>query len=616
MCGLVGGIWRDGVGPDRSVARLALDCIAHRGPDAESALFADGLFLGHQRLSIIDLDVRSTQPMTRGALTIVYNGEIYNYRALRSGLEARGVAFRTESDTEVILAAFELDGRAALQGFEGMYAFALWDAASRRLTLARDRFGEKPLVYLHDSDRFLFSSEVQGVQNLAGDSTLVGDKTSLSQYFRFTYYPAPLAPFHGMRQLEPGCWVELDVAGWSLDGGRHYKLTPQARPGIGFDAAKKELRQRLEASVDARLTASDVPVATFLSGGLDSSIVATLAARQAGRISAYSVAFPEDPDFDESGYARLVAAGLPQVDHHVIDVTENALMEFVSSTLATIGEPYADSSIIPTAFLCAKVEEKVILGGDGADEIFAGYGVYDAITTSARLPAWLRRVVNALPSHPNPVSIANPRLRALALAKSHIAPTLQQEYLSWRSYASADDLRALGLPATDLPDPLRWIETAPMHDLRQLLAADISFNMAADMLKKVDLASMQHGVEVRAPYLDSGLVEFALSLPAEFLISGRTRKHILREAFRDDLPPAILGRRKQGFLLPLRTWFKTGRIRDELDALARDSAILDSGAILRLAEQHATGRRDNASLLWSIYVFLKWVERHPDIDFL
>ena len=378
----------------------------------------------------------------------------------------------------------------------------------------------------------------------------------------------------------------------------------------GFNDAVAELQQRLRTAVSQRIAASDVPVAVFLSGGVDSSVVAMLAADAGPHgLHAYSIAFPGVPAFDESPYARLVAQGLPNVRHTVIDVEEKTLSRFTERTLSLLGEPFADASIIPTSYLCSKVEEKVILGGDGADEIFAGYGVYSAMRTSARMPPWLKRIVAKAPKLKNPAAITNPLIRAAALFRSHLCQTPVEEYASWRTYGTAEDISALGINLSADTPLRRLIGDTPLESLRDIQVVDIAFNMPNDMLKKVDLASMQHGLEVRLPYLDSGLVAFALDLPERYLIRWRERKRILRAAFKHRLPPAILKRRKQGFLLPIRKWFRDGTIRDELADLGRRQTLLNGEILERLIKEHGRGDRDNSVLLWTSYVFLKWQER-------
>lgn len=606
MCGILGCIDR-GAASDRADFAAALDLLRHRGPDADGIYEKPPALLGHRRLSIIDLDARANQPFRLGPLTITYNGEIYNFKEVRRDLQQAGYSFRTESDTEVIIAAFRHEGLACLDSFEGMFAFAVWDEDCGKLTLVRDRFGEKPLYYYHDRDRFLFASEIAPLEALVGRDRLELDQDALGLYFQFSYIPAPFAPYRNMRQLEPAAWLELDAADWSVRRGRYYALRPQDR-AFSAKEAETELRDRLDRSIRLRLSASDVPVATFLSGGVDSSIISVLAAAATPqRIHAYSIAFPEDPEFDESPFARLVADNCPGIDHTVIDVTESRLKDFTEKVLGSIAEPYADASLIPTAYLCSHVEEKVVLGGDGADEIFAGYGVYEAMQTSARIPLWVKRIARALPSPRNPHAIKTPRLRAAALFRDHLGLTALDEYLSWRCYVSQRHLEQLGFGGGG--DARRAIGDHDLGTLKGLLALDIRFNLPNDMLKKVDRASMQYGLEVRLPYLDRGLVEFALGLPDDLLIGHGERKHILRSAFRNHLPDPIFTRIKQGFLLPIRRWFKAGRIREELLDLAETDSTLDCKSIQRFAQQHSAGRYDHSMLLWTVFVFLSWNAR-------
>ncbi len=606
MCGIIGGAHRHTRLAHERISN-ALSSLRHRGPDAEGIYEHDNLFLGHRRLSIIDLDLRANQPMRVGPLVISFNGEIYNYRQVRADLQKLGFSFTTESDTEVIAVAFQHEGLRCLERFEGMFAFAIWNETTRVLSLARDRFGEKPLLYYYDNERFYFASEMQALECLIGRNNLTVDDDAIRLYFQFTYIPAPRTPYRNMQQLLPGSWLELDTKNWNLGTGTYYALKPQPS-SISKKKAIAELRTRLTDSVKLRLAAADVPVATFLSGGIDSSIITALAAQYSpGGVRAYSIGFPEDHGFDEAPYARMVAARYPQIRHTVIDTTENTLLDFIEKTISRLAEPYADASIIPTAFLCSKVEEKVILGGDGADEIFAGYGVYAAMRASQRIPSPLKSLLRAIPAPGNPAAIRNPKLRALALFRSHLGTTELDEYLSWRSYCSAADLKALSLKGNDIANVL--LGNPNLSSLSDLLAFDIQWNLPNDMLKKVDLASMQHSIELRAPFLDRGLVEFALSLPEDFLIHGKERKHILRETFRDLVPEPILTRRKQGFLMPIRRWFKDGTLRQQLIDMLDNRCPLDKVAVNRFLSEHRAGTHDHSALLWSCYVFLKWSYR-------
>jgi asparagine synthase (glutamine-hydrolysing) len=607
MCGILGAAGAACGGIDADALAGALDLIRHRGPDAAGSWRGDGVVLGHRRLAIVDLDARAGQPMVRGDVVVAFNGEIYNFRVLRDELASLGHRFETSSDTEVLAAAWQQWGRACLSRLEGMFAFAIWDGGSRTLTLARDRFGEKPLFWQRHDGGLMFASEVPPLVRLCKDD-VAEDAAAIGLYFLFSYIPAPYAAFRDLRQLEPGCWIEWSAGG--MTQGRYYSLPgPGAQDAGGGDyaAACGELRERLARAVRERVETADVPVATLLSGGIDSSIITVLAADVAKRpLPAYSLGFPEDPEFDESDYARAVAAHCPSLDHRVIAASERVLLDFSASVFDRLGEPFADSSLLPTAYLCAHIEEKVVLGGDAADELFAGYGTYPAIVRGASLPGWLRRLLTALPRHANPHAIAHPRLRAAALFHCHLRNDAVDSYLSWRTYAEPAILAGLGLDMSGQALMRERLGSAGSGCLRDIQVLDLEFNLPNDMLKKVDYASMLNSIEVRLPYLDSGLAHWALSLPDEFRMSGGVRKRILRDAFADLLPDAILARGKKGFLLPIRSWFRAGRLRDELAAMLEGQSAFDSRAVGAIMARHAAGAADDSVFLWALYVYLRW----------
>lgn len=613
MCGILGGVVRDGAVPDPREVEVALSLIAHRGPDAQGFCHGQNWFMGHRRLSILDLDPRANQPMRHRKLLITFNGEIYNFRELRRELEQRGHTFGTTSDTEVLLSAYAEYGPACLDRLEGMFAFAILDEERGMLFLARDRFGEKPLFYFNDGRSFLFCSEVPPIEALLTPSRLEESPEAIGLYFLYSYIPAPHAPYRNMRQLEPGSWLEFDVARWTERAGRYFDLgteTAASRIAPSYGEAVECLRHLLRQSVQLRLAASDVPVATFLSGGIDSSIITVLASEASSHpLSAYSVTFPDDPDFDESEYAQAVARRLPGVRHQVIPVREQDMIEFVRNTASVMGEPFADASLIPTAFLCSHVQEKVILGGDGADELFAGYGVYPALQLSHRLPVWLKRLIYALPGPTNPITVRNRSLRAFALFRQHLGSGPLEEYLSWRQYEMPDFLESLGLMLGARDDVLARLAYLRSGKLRGFQVADIEFNLPNDMLKKVDCASMFHSLEVRLPYLDRDLVRYVLALPDAFKMKGRLRKRILRDAFGELLPPEVLSRGKQGFLLPLRSWFKNGQLCHDLTELVAEQTLFNHTVIKAMLADHRIGKKDNSIFLWTLYMYLMWRRR-------
>jgi asparagine synthase (glutamine-hydrolysing) len=350
----------------------------------------------------------------------------------------------------------------------------------------------------------------------------------------------------------------------------------------------------------------------LLSGGIDSSIVTILAAQASNQpMSVYSLGFPEDRDFDETDFARAVTATLPNVRHHIIEATEDRVLRFADEVLDRLGEPYADASILPTSLLCSQIEEKVALGGDAADELFAGYGTYPAIVAGAQLSAPVRRLLGLLPCHPNPPAIRNQYLRAAALFHRHLRATPLQSYLSWRSYADMDVLAALGIDTSAAAGFSATMDHSGATSLRDVQALDLAFNLPNDMLKKVDHAAMFHGLEVRLPFLDSKLVHWALGLPDEYRLSGLMRKRILRDAFADVLPEMVLTRGKMGFLLPIRRWFREGKLRDEVDAMLGVQTVLDRKVARFVLSEHAAGRADHSVLLWAMYVYLRWLDMIP-----
>lgn len=610
MCGILGIAGEYAASIDEDSFNDALDLIRHRGPDGAAVWGQPGIRLGHRRLAIIDLARQADQPMQRDKLAIVFNGEIYNYRELRTELSALGYPFSTTSDTEVLLHAWKQWGPKCLLRLEGMFAFALWDGEQCKLYLARDRYGEKPLFVHETKDGIAFASELPPLIRLAGGE-LKENKSATGLFFLYSYIPAPFGAFKGVSQLEPGSWIE-----WTAQNGtnrhRYYDLQSAiaisaSQPQPAYGEACRVLRTMLRDAVRKRLETADVPVASLLSGGIDSSIITILAAQASNQpLSVYSMGFPKDPGFDETEFAKAVTSTLPNVRHHVVEATEDRVLNFADAVLARLGEPYADASILPTSLLCSQIEEKVVLGGDGADELFAGYGIYPAILTGAKLPVPLRRLLSLVPRHANPSAISSPLFRAAALFHRHLRATPLRSYLSWRSYADTDVLTALGIDTSAAAGFSTTLSLSGVASLRDVQALDLAFNLPNDMLKKVDYAAMFHGLEVRLPFLDSRLVHWSLGLPDEYRLSGGKRKRILRDAFADVLPEMVLKRGKMGFLLPLRRWLREGRLRNELDELLCEQTILDRKVARSLLNDHVSGRADHSVILWSIYVYLKW----------
>lgn len=604
MCGLF-GVFGSGAEYYTARAGFASRALAHRGPDAEGVWTGEGVLLGHRRLSILDLSTRANQPMRRGPLRIVFNGEIYNFQVLRRDLEAKGEVFETNSDTDVLLAGLAREGIDFLNRAEGMFAFALHDERDRSLLLARDRYGEKPL-YVHETrGRVIFASELAGIEALS-EKPLEEDADAIALLFRLSYIPAPLSALEGTSQLEPGSWRRYS-ADIGRSDGRYYELPRPPLTKLGYAEACEAVREGLRSSVDLRLKTADVPVATLLSGGLDSTIVTLLAHRLSSKpVTAYSLSFPDEPAFDEGAFASEAAQGAPGLDHRVVPARVDDLLSFTDRLFSTLSEPLADASLVPTAYLVSHIEEKVVLGGDGADEVYAGYGTYASMRASARLPAALKRLLLHVPPHRAPSRIRNPLLRAAALFHSNLAMDPVAEYLLWRSYARPSDLALLDLDR-DVTDILHTgVQDVAGGTLRDVQIADISFNLPNDMLRKVDIAGMAFGVEARLPYLDREVVHFALSTPDNFRMRSGVRKRILRDAFADLVPPSILARRKMGFLMPIRQWMSGGPMRDAVLDLGRSQTRFDPAVIERLLLEHSRGLADHSVLLWALYVYFRW----------
>jgi asparagine synthase (glutamine-hydrolysing) len=558
MCGIAGI-----VSPGRPAASLTAAvgrmCVAlrHRGPDGTGTYVADGIALGHARLAIIDLSQTGQQPMTNedGSLHLVVNGEIYNYRRLRADLQERGHALHSHSDSEVVLHLYEEYGDDCLQYLQGMFTLALWDGPRRRLLLARDRFGIKPLYVAQQGEALYFASELLALGR-GGAATEI-DPQALYAYMALSYIPGPMSVFRGVRKLLPA--ERIVWANGQLQ--RDVYWTPQSVPVPSARAhAAEALAQRLDASVQAHLV-SDVPVAAFLSGGVDSSTVVAMAQRHA-KMETFCVSFP-DSGLDEAPIARSVALHLGTKHHEVMLYLDPAPL--LSQAVACMDEPFADSSALPTFAVCRAAREvaKVVLSGDGGDEVFGGYtGRYRVAALQAilpgpgrlagvlrRLPPWRSGRRNALPTMLNLASL--PDVERF-VAERQITTAWDRAALFGTAQHAGGEQRLREVPTTAIRQAMDW------HPVHRALWIDIATSLPDDMLTKVDRTSMAHGLEVRVPLLDHYLVEFALSLPPAWLVSPWPveGKRLLRDVASPLLPPRILNRPKQGFAVPLNDWLR------------------------------------------------------------
>jgi asparagine synthase (glutamine-hydrolysing) len=595
--------------------------IARRGPDGQGEWSGAAgewhVALGHRRLAIVDIG-GGVQPMSTAdrSAHLTYNGELYNFLDLRRPLERRGVAFRTRSDTEVLLHHVAAGWTDALSDLNGMFAFALWDGAASRLLLARDRAGIKPLYYAPLPDGGVaFASELTALIQHPRVRRVLGAR-GLQSYFFCDYFHPPHTLLDGVMKVPAGHFVEWKAG--RLSGPR-----PYWRPSFGGleapaseGALAEQTWSHLGRSVERQLM-SDVPVGVFLSGGIDSSCVAVLAQQKAARrLKTFSIAF-EDPTFDESSYARIVARQIGS-EHVEERLGVHNLLDVVDVALSSLDEPLADPSYLPTFLLSrlASQHVKVVLGGDGGDELFAGYPTYRAHRYA--------RVFRMLP-------VGAERLHRLvaSLRESDRYQSLEwklkrfvlrwddddvRRHFRWMSNLDLPDL-ARGLPRTagSLPPPLDGDHPSARDRLETILALDFTTYMSGSVLTKVDRASMAHGLEVRPPMLDNEMIDWAYSVPSALkLRSGRT-KYVLKLAARGHLPDRILHRPKKGFGIPLRAWLR-GPLRDRVELALRpspvwDSGLLDPNAFRAWARANAARMGDYSKALWALIVLDEWVRR-------
>jgi len=618
MCGIVGTL-EFGPRAERpeSIARMVA-AVAHRGPDGSRVDIAPPVALGHARLRVIDLSESADQPMWSEdrLLGLVFNGEIYNYRELRQELNRDGALFRTQSDTEVILKLYEREGERAFARLDGMFALALWDGRKKRLLLARDRAGKKPLFYYRDGRRLVFGSEVKGLA-AHPEVPRQPDLDALPLYLTYGYFPSPLTGYRGIQKLPPATILEVDASGACTE--RRYWAPPYQLNGIpSREEAASSLRHLLEQAVRKRLVA-DVPLGAFLSGGLDSTLVVGLMSRELSRpVRTFSIGFEDAPDYDETVYAEMAAAAF-KTEHTTFRVRppEGDLIERL---VHHHDGPFGDSSAIPTYIVSelARRQVTVVLNGDGGDELFAGYHRFAATVAAERLPGWLRQIGAGL-AHllPEPAHWAHPLKRAKRFLL--VAPKpLPDRYRIWSSFFPDAPRTLLSLAR---PEPaeraiaehfLRPLEEAAAGTpLARLLYLNFCTYLAEDLLVKMDRSTMAHGLEARSPFLDTALVEFAGRLPDSFKLRGTTTKVILREAFKDVFPEAIRRRGKMGFGVPLGAWFRdplrTYLVKHLDSSNARIYQHLRREVVAGHLAQHLSGERDFGQRLFCLLTLELWL---------
>ncbi|HZN05148.1 MAG TPA: asparagine synthase (glutamine-hydrolyzing) [Pyrinomonadaceae bacterium] len=627
MCGITGWANLDSHAPppDGATDLLHAMCerMVHRGPDSEGLFVTNGVALGMRRLAIIDL-VTGEQPVFNEdkSVAVILNGEIYNYRELRLQLEKRGHSFRSASDTEVLPHLYEEYGDDMLRELNGMFAFALWDSKRRRLLIARDRFGEKPLYWGVFANTLLFASEPKVLlAHPACKPSL--DLQALRHYLSFDYVPAPLSIYKGINKLPAAHKLTLQNGRVCVE--RYWQLSYKtAEPVPSEQEAAEQLRELMADAVRMRLV-SDVPLGVLLSGGVDSSTVAALAVRASSEaVKTFSISFAE-ASFDESAYARGVAKFLG-TDHHEERLSANLAANLVSEIGAWMDEPFSDPSLVPT-YLLSRFTRKhvtVALGGDGGDELFAGYAMYAGhrwAEVYKHVPGLLRRglvepMVRLLPVKTKNLSFDYKALRFVNGAKYDEVARHHVWFGSFTPEEQRQLLTAEVLGATDGDIYAEARQVAAECDSDDLVTrmqgVDTSFYLAEDILTKVDRASMAVSLEVRAPFLDPRVAEFAASLPCNYKLRGLKTKFILKKAVREMLPPFVTRRGKKGFGVPVAEWLKV-----KLRPLARDllspervrrAGVFNPQYVARLQDEHERGVANHRKLLWTLLMFELWHE--------
>jgi asparagine synthase (glutamine-hydrolysing) len=616
MCGIAGI-----VGPPEAPLRATLaamaSALAHRGPDEQTTTLYRGAGFAFRRLSIIDV-AGGTQPLDGedGSCHLILNGEIYNHPDLRSELESAGHRFRTRSDAEVVVHGYEEWGDAVVERLRGMFAFALWDERRQRLLLARDRLGKKPLVYHEGGGGLKFASELQG---LLADPTVPRqpDLRALHHYLTYQYVPAPWTAFQGVRKLPPAHLLVFEDGRASVRP--YWSLSSRPALRLSEADAATEVRRLLRDAVRVRLM-SEVPLGAFLSGGVDSSAVVALMS-EFGRVKTFSIGFEEER-FDERRWAAMVARRYG-TEHHEFVVRPQAA-EVLPALVEHYGEPFADSSALPTYYLSRLTRDHVTvaLNGDGGDELFAGYDRY-ALLSAYRV---LGRVPRAAAAASATARALGPRLPAsVRRLLGAVSARPEESYARTVSYFSPEEKDALYTPwmreQTRGDDSLGLIESAFAQAdapdlLGRTLQVDLVTYLPGDLLVKVDIATMAVGLEGRSPFLDHPLVEFVARLPTSLKRQRGRGKALLRRAVADLLPPEILARRKMGFGVPVSRWFR-GELKDLLHDVvlserARQRGMLAAAAVAGLVDEHERGVLDHGPRLWALLVLELWFRRFID----
>tara|TARA_Y100000294_G_scaffold144178_1_gene139052 strand:- start:165 stop:2042 length:1878 start_codon:yes stop_codon:yes gene_type:complete len=620
MCGIFGFSSPLSTDDQSSVLREMGNCLIHRGPDDHGYFQKNHIGMGMRRLSIIDLQ-SGKQPIysNNGNCVIVYNGEVYNYKDLRTDLEDRGYHFHTETDTEVIVNLYQEKGVDCLHDLNGMFAFAVYDIQKDELFLARDRFGIKPLYYLFENNSFVFGSELKAVIQYPAVNTTISLE-AVDLYLTFDYVPAPWSIFENINKLEQGHYVTLKNG--KLNKKQWYQLT--FAPKFDSDKATDYL-EKLDYLIQEavrRRTVSDVPLGGFLSGGIDSSLISHYLVKSSNTpLKTFSIGFDE-PSFDESRYARQMADHLG-TEHHEKIFSVDDMKNLIPNIFESMDEPFADASLLPTYFLCsyAKEEVTVALSGDGGDEVFGGYPTYYARKLAEQIPPWtysiLKYGANLLPVNDDNISF-DFKAKKFTEALKYDPDVRHQYWLGSFNHSQKQSLFSNDVKnKLNGKDILTGLVKNQMQDCdtednwERSLWQDMRFYLQDNMLVKVDRASMMNSLEVRVPLLDHEVVEFSARIPAKFKYRNTQSKYILKRMAEHHLPNEIVYREKKGFGIPIAKWLKK-ELKTQFDDMVENSELcehlFDSDYLHKLQDDHLNNRKDNRKLLWAVLVLHECME--------
>lgn len=613
MCGIVG--YKNFTSSEDLSPSLsdAVTSLRFRGPDNQATFYDKSVGLGHTRLSIIDTSTRANQPMTdaSGRYTLCFNGEIYNYRALEKELN---IKMQTTSDTEVLLYLLIKEGEKCLPKLNGFFAFCFYDSIQETLLVARDRIGIKPLHYFVNKDFFAFGSELKSLLHFPIRREI--NHHALSSYLRFTYVPGEMSMIDGMRKLLPGQYLNLSNQEVSIHS--YWKLEKQKSFSGNYDAAQRQLISLFESSVERRMIA-DVPLGAFLSGGTDSSAVVSMASGFNSNLNTFSIGYKDHSFFDETSYAELVATKF-KTNHTTYSLTNDDLLDGLKAAVEYIDEPFADSSAIPTFILSQRVSQsmKVALSGDGADELFGGYYKHLAFAKSLS-----NSTLNSLMKLANPILNVLPQSRSTKFGNtvrrsSKYSNLLRMNPLQRYWYLASFNHSSNSYLLNPMVEEEMYENTkrSEVNSLNDFLDMDLQMVLPGDMLTKVDLMSMANGLEVRVPFLDKTIVDFARSLPPDFKVQGGERKRILQDAFQHILPKELYHRSKKGFEVPMLHWMKN-ELLAELDDYVFDRDHLEAQSIFKSTEimdlrskLFSRNPGDVHVIIWTIYIFQNWYRRY------